>query len=272
MKVSMDCWTYQRRLRSREWTIWDYLRHCEALRLDGVHLDRNDIHPDPTSAREEYARVREFCEERGWEVIAAGGNRWFASQDTDACLANVRQDLEAAKLLGTRVVRVFPGGDVAERRVALEWSIRNLRKALVLAEEYDCVLALELPHKALHYPADGLELLARVDSEHLAVTFDTGNLYLHVDPHLPPVEAAALMAPHIVATHIRDYDFDPETNQYYCVPCGTGIVDLPAIVEILRSSGYAGSLSVEFLEMRSGDNGEERDNAIAASVDYLRSL
>ena len=272
MKVSMDCYTYQRRFREREWTVWDYLAHCERLRLDGAHLDRRHIGAEPDAAKHEYAKVRRFCDERGWEVVVAGGNRWFASQERESCLAEVTRDLRAAKLLGARIVRVFLGGDVPRRRAAIEWSIRNLREALVLAEEHDCVLAVEIPHKAIDFPADGLEILERLDSRHLGVTLDSGNLYANVDAHLPPVRAVELLAPHIVATHIRDYEYDPKADKYHCVPCGEGLVDLPAIAGILKAHGYQGTLALEFLQLRSGEEGEERDRAIAASIEYLRSL
>jgi sugar phosphate isomerase/epimerase len=268
----MDNWTFQRRFQQKEWTVWDYIKRCEELKLDGLHLGRRQIGQEPTTVAGEYAKVRDACEKNGWEVVVGGGNGAFATQDSERCLNEVQRDLEAARLLGTRTIRVFLGGSVSDRRAAIEWSIRNLRAAVALAADHDCVLAVEVPHSAIDFPADALEILERIDSPNLGVTLDTGNLYTHVDPHLPPVKAASLLAPRAAATHVRDSEYDPETGSHYCVPCGEGMVDLPAIAAILKENHYEGSLALEFLELQNGGQGEERDRAIAASVEYLRAL
>jgi len=54
------------------------------------------------------------------------------------------------------------------------------------------------------------------------------------------------------------------------VPVGDGIVDIPAIAQILKDSGYKGVLAIEIDCLKEGYDDE--DKAVEKSVKYLRSL
>jgi sugar phosphate isomerase/epimerase len=288
MKVSMDPYTYLTRFQSDEWKIWNYLDHCDALRLDGAHIPDCDFrypHEIYTTrrAREDWKfkpypvewvqRVREFCDRRGWEKVLSGWGGPYATKRTDDCLYLTRTDLETATTLGAKILRVVPDGIPDDpRRYRIEWAVRNLTKAAELAESYGIVLGLET-HAVIPYGSDIIEIIERVDSEYLKATIDTGNIYSNVDPHMPPMKVVELLAPRTVATHIRDLDYYPgEERPYYCVPCGEGFVDLPMVAQALKDAGYEGTLALEFLELVHRPQGEVRDEAIRKSIEYLRKL
>jgi sugar phosphate isomerase/epimerase len=288
MKVSMDPYTYVVRFQYGEWNIWDYLNHCDALKLDGAHIPDCDFrypHETYTTRRprdewkfkpypaEEMRRVRDFCERRNWEKILSGWGGPYATKRTDDCLYLTRIDLDIAQTLGARVLRIVPDGLQDDpRRYKIEWAVRNLRRAAELAESYGIVLGLET-HPVIPYGSDIIEIIDRVDSEYLKATIDTGNIYSNVDPQMSPTRVVELLAPRTVATHIRDLDYYPgEDRPYFCVPCGEGFVDLPTIAQTLKDAGYGGTMALEFLDLVGRPQGAARDEAIEKCIAYLRKL
>ena len=116
------------------------------------------------------------------------------------------------------------------------------------------------------------EILANVNSPYLGVTLDTGNALRVFDD---PVEAARKLAPHTVATHIKDViaakGSPIEISFWPSVPVGKGIIDIPAIVSILNSAGYQGMLCIE-VDRLSADWIDKEDEAVQENVRYLKSL
>lgn len=275
MRVSMDPYTYIQRFRSGEWTMWDYLDHCDRLGLDGAHVSTGNLPSYPAIKEDEVLKVRKFMDGRGWEkVLSEGGG--YASDRTGAVVKRTVDRMEVARLLGARVMRITPGGNRHEsRRPQIDRAVENLKKCVDAAASYGVVLGVE-NHDALPFVRDVREVVERVDSEYLGITLDTGNLYQWVPPSMgeDPVEAAEGVAGHVVATHIRDMVYEgPPTRRepmgtWYCVPCGEGTANLKAVAEALKDAGYRGTMAQEFLNVKSGD----RDEAIRKGVEYLRKL
>jgi sugar phosphate isomerase/epimerase len=263
----------------------DYLNHCDALDLDGVHIPDCDYrYPHDAYTRgkpreewkyesppkEELLKIRGFCDKRRWEKVLSGWGGPYASRKTDDCLYLTKANLETASILGAKVLRIVPDGfPDYPRRYNIEWAVRNLKKATELARSYDITLGLE-NHPVIPYGSDIIEIINRVDSEYLRTTLDTHQLYSSSDPHLAPIKTVELLATHIVATHIRDIDYYPDDRTYCSVPCGEGIVDLPTIASTLKDAGYEGTLTLELGRDRL--EGTTRDEAIKKSLEYLRKL
>jgi len=103
-----------------------------------------------------------------------------------------------------------------------------------VAADHGVTLAIE--NHADYRAGDLLALLDRVNSPQLRVQLDTGNPYAVAEE---PVEAARLLAPYAVSTHIKDMTIRPLTDGEWVkvlgCPLGDGNVDLRAIATILAA-------------------------------------
>ncbi len=144
-----------------------------------------------------------------------------------------------------------------------------LKETVKQAEDAGVKLAIE---NHIDFTADEiLEILNNVDSEYLGVNFDTGNtLRVFEDP----VEAARKLAGHIYATHMKDIDpghGSPRDWTFWAsAPAGSGIIDMPGIVQVLREAGYQGMLCVE-IDFQKDPQADET-KAVESAVNYLKSL
>ena len=148
--------------------------------------------------------------------------------------------LRAAARLGAKVTRTlisrilcgdrrnFPGG--WDQR--LEAMAQRLREVLPLAQDLGLCVAIENHQDAT---TDDLIRLHEMSGLHPAygVTLDTGNP-LSVGEE--PVEATRRLAPLIRHVHLKDYTIHFAPEGYRLVRCaaGTGCIDFPAILAIVR--------------------------------------
>ena len=128
-------------------------------------------------------------------------------------------------------------------REQIELTIEVLRELSLMAAEFDTVITMEL-----HVDLTSLELvhiIEAVDSEHVQVNLDTANaLGLLEDP----VDAARALAPYVHTTHFKDTCIYPTAEGYNWqggAPLGRGLVDLPAVVEILYQANPNVHLNIE---------------------------
>ncbi len=87
-------------------------------------------------------------------------------------------------------------------------------------------------------------MLDRIGRDVAAVTLDTGNLVMRLDE---PVEAANLLAPSVVATHVKDavLAFTPRGLCWQARPVGSGIIPLPDILSAVIQANPSIALSIE---------------------------
>jgi sugar phosphate isomerase/epimerase len=143
-----------------------------------------------------------------------------------------------------------------------------LKETVKRAEDAGVRLAIE---NHIDFTSDEiLEILANVDSKFLGVNFDTGNcLRVFEDP----VEAAKKLAPFTFATHVKDIQpvqGSPRDWTFWAsAPAGSGIIDMPAVLDALASGGYDGMLCVELDFLREPDGDEVR--AVETAVSFLRN-
>jgi sugar phosphate isomerase/epimerase len=156
----------------------------------------------------------------------------------------VRDFLRASAKLGAQVARAIMStilcGD--RRTLAGGWDARlkaiaeRLREVLPLAHDMGLSLALENHQDAT---SEDFFRLHEMSGSHPAfgVTLDTGNP-LSVGEE--PVEAARRLAPLIRHVHLKDYTIHFAPEGYRLVRCaaGRGVIDFPAILDIVRGNGH----------------------------------
>jgi len=279
MKVGIDSYCYHRFFGEiypdqqdpgARWGFEDLLNRAVQLGVDGVSIETCFLKSlQPAYLSEMKAALDEHGLDRvlAWghpDGLEAGRNH-RAWEDLNALIPNVRH-------LGTRILRIV-ASSLRFRDEPPEPQIREIAKMLKesagIAADNDVVLALE---NHIDYTSTQiLEILDRAGSDHLRVTFDTGNaLRLMEDP----VDAAKRLAPYTAATHIKDLDAcrhvsPKEWHFFSCVPLGTGLIDLPAVVTALKEGGYNGLLAVEVDHPK---DGQDEQAMVALGVTFLKRL
>lgn len=152
-----------------------------------------------------------------------------------------RHALSVTHAAGARIARcVLMDGrryetlhSAAELRQFAERAEKALRLAVPIAEAENIQLAVE-NHKDLR-TIEFLALLERIESEKLGVCLDTGNsMALLEDPH----EVIDALAPWALTTHFKDMAVRGYDDGFLLseVPLGTGVLDLPRVVQKLEKA------------------------------------
>jgi len=252
-------------------SIWDAIARAGALELAGISLEACYM---PPLGEEMRARLRAVLDEAGLEPVWAWGHPSGLGSGTNPEAA---KDLIAhigfAKDVGARVMRICCGG---RRTRPASWPEHKARLLPLLREivkpagEAEVVLAIE---NHMDFLADELvELIEEIDSPWLGICLDTvNNLRLLEDPMV----VAAKLAPYTRATHLKDsvaWRGSPRDFAFWpSVPLGQGIIDIPAVLELLAKAGYAGLLAIE-IDYLHPKWGEDEEEAIAESVRYLKQV
>ncbi|MBW3622238.1 MAG: sugar phosphate isomerase/epimerase [Armatimonadetes bacterium] len=182
--------------------------------------------------------LKEALEERSLRVVS--DFRILMDDDAETFKAYLRLSAE----VGAKVVRCLLSPILCgDRRILSEpWEERvravaeRLRDVLPCAHDLGLVVAMENHQDAT---SDDLLRLYDMVGNHPAygITLDTGNpLSMGEDP----VEAARRMGPLIRQVHLKDYTIHFAPEGYRLVRCtaGTGVIDFPAIMEIVSSNGH----------------------------------
>ncbi|GBD35293.1 hypothetical protein HRbin36_00403 [bacterium HR36] len=277
MKLAIDSYCYHRYfgeyyeglqedIKERR-TVWDILRRARGLGCRGISLEACYLPAEEAKFRE---ALREELHRLQLELVWAWGhpNGLRSGADRQAEQDLVRH-IEYARECGAEVMRIVGG---SWRTRPPRWSAHRrqmltvLRRLVPKAERTGIVLALE---NHLDLTANQMrELMQAIDSPYLGVCLDTAN---NLRIYEYPVEVAEILAPWVRATHIKDITSlrgNPRTFGFWpSVPLGQGVVEIPRILQILRSANYRGLLAIEIDFLHPKYKSEDR--AIAQSVRYL---
>ena len=206
-----------------------FLQHCRDIGAGGMQCGLG-------SRDEAYCgQLRSFAETHGLFIEGSVSLPRDAS-DVERFEAQVR----TAKRAGASVIRVAIGGrryeqfDTLEqfRRFA-ERSWKSMQLAEPIMARHRVHLAIE-NHKDFRAP-EMLDMLRRLDSEYVGVCLDTGNSIALLED---PMEVVRTWAPWARSAHLKDMALCEYDQGFLLadVPLGEGLLDLPAVVEIVRKA------------------------------------
>ncbi len=285
MKVGIDSYSFHRNfgevyqgLQGDPGIKWDmtddFLEFAGGQEVDEVALDTWAFPVDDAGY---VAELRARVDEMGFDRVVGWGHPDGLRGGTDeGALEELKGQIPVARRLGAGIMRIVASSKVyvdEPREPQIRNTVRMLKEAVEVADANGVVLAIE--NHIDFTSGEILQILEGVDSESLAVNFDTGNaLRMFEDP----VEAARRLAPYTVSTHTKDIAArrggSPADRFVFWPSCpvGQGLVDMPAVVEALAEGGFSGALGVELdlLAPRWADRPEEE--LVAESVSYLRDL
>ena len=148
--------------------------------------------------------------------------------------------------------------------------MRLLPDILALADRYDTVVALEVHGGLINTGTQGVELLAKLNSERLKLTFDMANVVYYGG--VLPVEDLQRMGRdigrYVAHVHLKD-KANMEPRDYNFPPFGTGILDFRSVLELLYQGGYRGAMTLEVELDGQPQSPEIVDSAIEESRCYL---
>ncbi len=211
------------------------LQKAAELDLDGLQL-ADARHLDSL----EYGYVSEL--RRKAEALGLYLELGTAGTNPD----HLQNMVRAAHVAGSPVVRTFVGKPRPTAASGLEHlfetAAAEIKQVLPVCERYGVGLAIE-NHQDLT-TRELLRLIELVESRWVGICFDTGNpLALLEDP----LESARAFGSLVKTVHLKDYEVVARADGFslLCCPLGEGVVDLHAIIALLRTEAPEASLNIE---------------------------
>lgn len=235
------------------------LELAAELDLDGVLFE---LSPWESFHDDYIARVRRTALERGlyiefgmgsifpWHPMAEKGRRLLQEAGyaaTESAVGIVVGHLEVAQKLGSPILRcvcgnLFTRDEGHDMEALADQAVAILREACRVAEDLGMKIALE--NHADFTVRELASILARVDSPALGLTVDVANLAFDLDD---PLRLAAMLTPHALSTHFKDYRILRTSRGLALGNCalGDGDLDLVALARLLASHDESIHLNIE---------------------------
>lgn len=151
-----------------------------------------------------------------------------------------------------------------------EVAYARLRAAGEVAAKHDVIIALETHPDLGTNGGVQLETMRGVAHPNVRVNFDTANITYYNRAATAVAELAKSIA-QVATVEFKDHNGEFETWHFPVL--GTGVLDFPKIVAMLREVNYTGPVTLEFEGVEGVKLSEaETRQAIADSVAYARSL
>lgn len=255
MKLSLSMYSCIRAVRAGKLDLMSFLDYAANQQAQGVEL--LDIFW--SDAPSEIPQVKRRLEDLGLELAVYSLSNNFIQPDASERareLADLRRAVDIALELDVDILRVFSGNALAglSHQQGMAWILAGLAAGADYAQSQGVTLALENHGRFAGRSDQVRDIIEQVNSPALRVNFDTGN-FLPVGQD--PVAAAQDLAPLVVLVHLKDMKLakgdetghvaaDPHGRLLTGSVIGEGLVDLPAVMAVLREAGYDGWLSLEF--------------------------
>ncbi len=241
---------------NQEMNLFQFVDYCRSLKVDGAELTSYYF---PSEVSSDFlARLKLYCQKAGVTISGGAIRNDFCQPDgpaLDADFGQAKLWIDRYSALGVSAIRVFAGklpkGDDLD--ATLKRCAGHLQRACDYAASKGMTLALE-NHGGVTATAEGLlSILRQVDSEAMAVNFDSGNFRSSTDPYAE----LAQIAPFAVNAQIKVEIFPDGAREQ---------TDLKRVLSILRDAGYSGWVALEY------EAAEEPKEAIPKWLDQLRNL
>ena len=177
--------------------------------------------------------------------------------------ARADRAIDTAKVLGTRIIRVWAGDREPHEANEENWTdiIRAMREFALRAEYHGLTLAMEMHSGTLCATPEGaLRVIEQSGSPNLKLNFQVVN-FANADIE----NLVSMVGRHSVNVHAQNSKPSADGKM---LPCGIaeGVVDYGEVVQTLKSKGFDGCLEVEFV------HGEDKIAALKRDRDFLAKI
>lgn len=203
------------------------------------------------ASAEQRASFREQAADAGIDICClAAGARFADPADRDAQVAESLQYIDLAAAIGAPALRVFGGRIPAgiSRETAIDGVVDAFTRLADRAGERGVAVCLET-HDDWCNPQDVAAVLERVDHPAIGVNWDIVHPLRTEGWTL--ADAYGALRPWIRHVHVHDMFLAPDRLDYTAF--GTGDVDHKQALKLLRSGGYDGYLSGEWINWEPPD-------------------
>ena len=272
MKQSICHYSYHRTWEKRRWSCDDLAAAVKSLGVGAVDFHVRYLGDPDTAAGRIRAAIDRFELELSGISLSNNLNHSDEQKLEEEIAATVRWIRLAAEVEAP-VSRIFGGhiqdrSDIKALNSGFERIVDGLGQISAQAKKYGVLLALE-NHGGLPCTAEEqIDVVRKINSEHLRATVDIGN-YLGCGQD--PVDACAISAPYAAYVHVKDFvkkksDRTPWGWILESAILGAGAVDVPGCLGELKRAGYGGYVALEY----EAPSDEER--GVSESVEYLSSV
>lgn len=201
-------------------------------------------------------QIRQEFAKRGITMAAVSGTYNMIDADLEQRrlgLQRLKTLAAACHAMGTSVItlctgtrdrtsmwRRHPDNDLPD---AMRDLVAEVRQAVVFAEAYKVTLAFEPEvNNVVDSARKARQLLDEVNSPYLKVVMDGANIFHKGElPQMRAIldEAFALLGKDIALAHAKDLDHDGDAGH---LAAGHGLLDYGYYLQLLKQSGYTGSL------------------------------
>ena len=275
MKIAIDTFSYYMHF-GKHWFVpekpvdirW-YCNKSKQLGADGLHID-----PYHIDLEKDADWVRDFAKENEMYV------------ELGACGTSIEElspSIEAAELLGAKLLRTFVGGDCFDGRtvtaIRAGKAKKQLESVLLVAESHGIKIAIE-NHGDI-YIEDMISIL-NLDSEYLGVCYDSGNFAFTGED---PLAAINIFGKKILCTHLKDVcsenkypnakPFKTVKKPVHFCALGDGYLPMSEIIFRLMGGGIE-NITLEICSPYDKTIGEKQllsfeENNVEKSVSYIRA-
>ena len=176
------------------------------------------------------------------------------------------EQLATCQKMGVHYMFLSPKHTGVSKEVAFE----RLKKIGDVAKKCDVVIGLET-HPDLGTNGDvHVETMKAVNHPNIRVNFDCANI-TYYNKGTDAVTELKKCIDYVGTFEIKDHNGEFETWNFPVL--GTGVVDIPGVVKLLREHDYTGPITLEIEGVKGVKrSADEIKKEIAASADYVRSL
>ena len=236
------------------------------------------------SVDEGLAGLRKHLTEMGVRISAFLLANDFNSADRDAEVSWVSEVVSAAGKLAVPVVRI-DSAMTGQKDTSLDNRVGIFSDSLsrVIAETASSEVLLGIEnHGAQGNDREFLRgVFDAVQSPRLGLTLDTGNFYWYGLPLSQVYETIVEFAPVTKHTHVKNINYPQDQREktrpvgweygQYVSPLDEGDIDLAKVLDILRSVGYSGDLTIEDESLTKVPE-RERIDILQRDVQHLLNL
>ena len=231
-----------------DWSFDDILSMSKDLGYDAIEIrgiERDMFAPSakpflPENINQTKARL----EKLGLKISClTSGVRLNETYRIESHLADGRAYIDLADLFGVPYVRVIGDNGPEPTPVSVDDVAKRLKLLTDYAKDTDVTILIET-NGAFADSDVMLELLNKVDADNLAVLWDINHPVRYFGESVQTTFEK--LGKHIEYLHIKDSTANDEGIQYEMV--GHGDLPIREVVDLLKSEGYDGYLSLEWLK------------------------
>ncbi|RLE65720.1 MAG: hypothetical protein DRJ38_03340 [Thermoprotei archaeon] len=226
----------------------EVLQICENINLD--------------MTIEDYERLGEAAKRKGI-IIELGTNKMNRS--------TLSKYVQIAELIDSHLLRVYP-----QKKETIQRLVKRLRDFLPELRDRDITLAIENSSLGIYNSYELVEIFKQVNDPLVGACIDVANSLILLEK---PFETVKILAPYAKSLHLKDFCIKraSEGGGFIIsgVPLGEGMLNVKAIIDIIRNSGCNPNILIEQWMERKSDEEEtlkEEERWLKKSIRFLRSI